>query len=221
MSFYFLTNCPKAGTHLMRQVLGMRADEGTTMALRVAAAPDGGAGLFQKCMLFPTGLSGEIGPPSAEMLRFAQLLPSFTIIRDPRDIIVSWYHYIDVIDRGRRLSVVECDRSLNYKDYEGDARKDLFIETVYKTIERFLPWGDTDIITVRFEDIIERPIPALEPVAKKTGIPVGVLAGRSMFRGGKTFRKGLVGEWKHEFNDGQKKRFDELYGHIMEAWGYD
>lgn len=202
----------------MRRVLGMMPDEGTTIALRVASHD--GKGLFQKCMLFPTGISGEIGPPSAETLRFARLFPPFTIIRDPRDIIVSWHHYIDVIPRGRRLSVVEDGSGLNYKDYDGDDRKDLLIETVCKTIERFLPWGDTDIVTVRFEDIIERPIAALAEVAKRTGIPVGVLAGRSMFRGGKTFRKGLVGEWKHEFNSKQNKRFNELYGHIMEVWGY-
>ena len=219
MSFYFLTNCPKAGTHLMRQVLGMRAGEGTTMALRVASHE--GAGLFQKCMLFPTGVSGEIGPPSAEILRFAQLMSSFTIIRDPRDIIVSWHYYVNTVGRERRISIVEHDRSLNYKDYDGDARKDLLVETVYRTIERFLPWGDTDIITVRFEDIIERPMKALAPVAKRTGIPIDTLVERSLFRGGKTFRKGLVGEWKHEFNSKQKKRFNELYGHIMEAWGYD
>ena len=219
MPFCFLTNCPKAGTHLMRQVLGMRAGEGTTMALRVASHD--GVGLFQKCMLFPGGISGEIGPPTAEAVRLTQLFPSFTIIRDPRDIIVSWHHYIDVVARERRISMVESDKSLNYKDYDGDARKDLLIETVHETIERFLPWGDTDVVATRFEDIIERPEEALVPVAKRIGTPLDVLVERSKFRGGKTFRKGLVGEWKHEFNDKQKKRFDELYGHIMEVWGYD
>ena len=103
----------------------------------------------------------------------------------------------------------------------GDARKDALIETRHRRMGAFLSWLDTGIIVLRYEELLDTPETALVPVADATGIDLDVLVERSRFRGGTTFRKGLVGEWKHEFNDKQKKRFDELYGHIMEAWGYD
>jgi hypothetical protein len=88
-------------------------------------------------------------------------------------------------------------------------------------MEKMLPWQDTDIIHIRYENLLDNPDKELVPVVAALGTPLDVLVERSRFRGGKTFRKGLVGEWKHEFNRRQKERFNELYGHIMEAWGYD
>jgi len=213
----FLTNFPKVGTHLMRHILGMRLDESLLIGIEVGREYD--ALLMQRCRLYPTGISGYI-LPIPELLAFAQEVPSFLLLRNPRDAIVSWHHWLDKASRDSRLAWVK-DSDLNYKDFEGAARKDLLIENLYVSMEEFDPWLDTDITVLRYEGLIESPETELVPVAEALGTPLDVLVERSRFRGGKTFRKGLVGEWKHEFTKKQLSRFDELYGHIMEAWGYD
>jgi len=213
----FLTNFPKVGTHLMRHILGMRLDESLLIGIEVGR--ENNALVMQRCRLYPTGISGHI-LPIPELLAFAQEVPSFLLLRNPRDTIVSWHHWLDKAIRGSRLTWAE-DGVLNYKDFEGDARKDVLIENLYVSMEEFAPWLETDIIVIHYESILETPEKALAPVAEAIGADLDVLVEKSRFRGGKTFRKGVAGEWKHEFTKKQLSRIDELYGHIMEAWGYD
>ena len=217
MSFCFLTNCPKAGTYLMRQILGMRQEERSIIRLEVGRYRDIAA--VQSATIYPTGISGHILPIPA-MVRLSNGLPSFILYRNPRDIIVSWYYYVDKISRKHRVTKIG-NSNLNYKDFEGEDRKNLLIGNLHGQMAPMLPWGDTDIIPLRYEGLLECPEEELAPVSAASGIDLDVLVERSRYRGGKTFRKGVAGEWRHEFSDKQKKKIDELYGDIMEAWGYD
>jgi len=139
------------------------------------------------------------------------------MLRDPRDVIVSWFHYVDM--EARRHPFARFG-TINYKDYEGDERMGLIIENICPLFDGYLPWLDEDITVLRYEDVLDKPEEALAPVAEAVDISLDVLVERSKFRGGKTFRKGVAGEWRHEFSGDHLRRFNQLYRHIMEAWGY-
>ena len=217
MAFCFLTTVPKTGLHLMRHILGMnkiRIHAGV-----MAYAKDDMAYMAQ-CQIYPAGISGHM-EYHCELADFAQHLPSFTILRDPRDTIVSAYHYMDKIPDRHPFANVPGQLDVFYRNYHGEERMDLLIENYRKHFDAFIPWLETNIKAVRYEDLIERPTLALIPVAFSTGYDLDMLVERAGYRGGKTFRKGVAGEWRHEFTDKQVRRFNELYGRVMEAWGYE
>jgi len=177
-------------------------------------------GYLSHCRIYPAGISGHLEYHS-RLADFAQHLPSITLLRDPRDVIVSAYHYMDRIEDWHEFAAVAGCPGEFYTHHHGEERMDLLIENYWKYFNAYIPWLKTNIIPVRYEDLIERPILALIPVAEATGYDLEMLVERSGYRGGYTFRKGVAGEWKHEFNDKQVRRFNELYGHVMEAWGYE
>ena len=211
----FLTTVPKTGLHLMRHILGM-GEIRLRGALMSHVIND--IGQLQHCRIYPSGISGHI-EYHRRFADFAKYLPSFTLLRDPRDVIVSAYHYVDVVPKGHPFLRIQGSDAL-YSNYRGEDRMDLLIESCWKIFNPYLPWLETNIIPVRYEDLLENTVQALVPVAEATGYDLSMMVERAAYRGGLTFRKGVAGEWRHEFNDRQVARFNKLYGHIMEAWGY-
>ena len=214
MPFCFLTTYPKSGTYLMRYILGMVQP---SIMMHIPLVRDDGCTTILRNRLYPAGFSGHF-PFIAGLDDIAQAMPAFILLRDPRDVIVSWHHYIDKIERSSHLAV--ADRYTNYKDYDGDERKMALVETQHIRMRSFSPWLDTDIIPIHYEDLLTKPEVALVPVAEATDIDLDVLVERSRYRGGITFRKGVAGEWHKELNGDHIRRFGQLYEDIMDAWGY-
>ena len=137
-----------------------------------------------------------------------------TLLRDPRDVIVSWFHYVD---RRPKHAINRFFAKAPRED-----RMFWMINMLVKTFESFMGWLDEDDIMVfRYEDLLYRPETVLKPLVPLLGVSLDELVERSKIRKSRTFRKGVTGEWKHEFSELDKVVFDHHYTHIMKAWGYE
>jgi hypothetical protein len=173
--------------------------------------------------------------------RMPKLLPyrAFFVMRDPRDVLVSWYFSIKnshpstaEIDRirGQLGAVSESDGLLYSLDYLN----------AYGLFEAQRSWGaakDANILLVRYEDLVgpeqERiydrllthgdihiPSDVLKEVLQAHSFEK--LSGRA--RGdedaGSHYRKGIAGDWRHHFSDRVEARFRDVAGDLLGLWNY-
>ena len=89
----------------------------------------------------------------------------------------------------------------------------------------WLPWIENKVpdLILRFEDLVgpnKRQI--IGQLAEKIGPEFSVDEALARIDPNKsmTFRKGLVGEWKNEFQPHHIKLFEEIMGYTMETLGY-
>jgi len=211
----FITTMPKTGSHLLWHILGMNKEESTVQDFLLTRAD--GRLIKTKCRFYPNGITGHI-PYSRGAVGLTANMHRFTLLRDPRDTIVSWYYYVDAIREGHPFERFVTHRGL--KNYHGEKRLTEIIKQLVAIFDDFLPWLDERIIPLRYEELINAPEVALEPVAMALGEPLDVLVERSLYRGSETFRRGEPGAWREEFTEEHIEQFDALYGHIMDAWGY-
>jgi hypothetical protein len=136
------------------------------------------------------------------------------LMRDPRDIIVAIAHWA-VNERHRTMIDYFVRDNLRLSQIPFSSRIDWLIENMNQYLVRYNGWLDCAEV-FRFEDLVtldinnlcelvgDDPEKMLERYTKDTN----------------SFRKGLVGEWKHEFTEKQKKRANVALAEVLEAWGY-
>lgn len=211
----FVTTFPKTGTHLLWHILGLVKDESDSVTLKYYT---GGSIEFQRVIgvrIFPNGIGGHI-PYSKEALELSDGMKKFTLVRDPRDAIVSLSHYYEDPENdfkfGRLWGIPDFRTAYD--------RLMLIIEVIREFWYQYLPWIKVKGINIlRYENLLFDPHKELAPYAYLA--PLETLVERARFRGTDTFRKGIPGEWTKEFKPRHIKRFNQLYGDIMEAWGYE
>lgn len=207
----FITTVPKTGSHLLWHILDMDKEQSTVQDFHLQ-------GKYHKCRFYENGITGHIPwTPAAVGLGYG--MQRFTMLRDPRDVIVSWHYYMDKVDEGHPFYTYAAERAL--KDFTGDERLTVIISALPTIFRDFIPWLQEDILVLRYEDLINGPQTALKDTAEAIGESLERLVERSRYRGSETFRKGQPGSWRQEFKGEHLGLFDELYGEIMEAWGYD
>lgn len=158
------------------------------------------------------------------------------IIRDPRDVIVSFAHWIvtrpdyypypyfkDLTLKERMKAVIT-----------GIDCGEFYLDGFATVMDRSYGWltNPDDVLVVRFEDLVgekgggsdEAQKQSLRSIAEWIGYEadeerINQIA-EKIFGGTHTFRKGQIGEWKNEFDEDLKMLFTRKIGHRLNAWGY-
>ncbi len=147
------------------------------------------------------------------------------LIRDPRDVIVSHYHYVIqnplramnyILENGSKLT--ECD--------------DPILELIKLSPPRwaaFTPWLEHAHV-IRYEDLRADPLAQAKIIVQKLGIDEAVrlrigsesaMVSRIRPQKSPTFRKGGVGDWKSFFKPHHKKLYEEIMCETHEELGYE
>ncbi len=164
------------------------------------------------------------------------------IIRDPRDIVVSHYNYVTYIDKRHRLRPYylqmkdDSERLMasirGFTPQDGNPQGHLLdINARFRAIWE---WRNYQAHVVRFEDLVgplgggdeERQLNAIESICDYLGIAISPqekrdIAGKLFYRKSETFRKGVIGDWKHHFSEEHKRAFKEIAGQLLVDLGYE
>jgi sulfotransferase family protein len=242
----FANSVQKSGTHLLLRLLALlgvpryprwRIDpewtEERSVARRLLMRPPGlgnpvpiGRGVtvsswwierLLRRMDDPSALLGHCSH-SREMsdLLLAAGVKTLCIIRDPRDVTVSYAHFVMKIGKGRILRKPEHQALLAMPDH--GRRLLAMIEghpgtpSVPDRYRAFLGWRDhPDVCFVRFEDLVggagggddDRQRGEIARVAKFLGLDADAnsieTARATVFGNTSTFRKGTTGQWREEY----------------------
>ncbi|QIZ72489.1 sulfotransferase domain-containing protein [Oxynema aestuarii] len=164
------------------------------------------------------------------------------IIRDPRDIAVSYSYYITHMLRSHPLSpyfnsltsdaerlmatIVGVDKNLAP---DGNRWKSIGEHAI-----AYAPWLDeSTCLTVRFEDLVgsagggndEKQVETVRAIISHLGIELSnnqihEIASKAFFKKANTFRKGQIGDWKNHFLEEHKRAFKEVAGEAIIKYGY-
>ena len=180
-------------------------------------------------------------------LNLNNLNRSTIIIRDGRDVMVSWYHHCYFInDKYNERLVNKMKTNFPYKNYS-DVKNNLpkFIENHFQLKHPFgfswkdfmISWKDKQDLLIRYEDLLLKPFETLHPHLRRltnNDIDKDKLkliidkysfssqSGRTAGNGKKYsfMRKGIQGDWKNYFNDESINVFNNHGYEIMKFYGY-
>ncbi len=173
------------------------------------------------------------------------------VVRDPRDMYVSFYHYeTTYVDRSEKTSIVRY-----YKHDAGIDVKDDFNNYLQaKLLNSSHPWfyysqfidswiKRPDICLVRYEDCLEQPENELVRMVRFLDYPVAMEKiknvveetsfssitkkkyGESRVPGqvdnSKFHRKGVSGDWRNYFNRSSCEIIEKFEGHTLRQLGYE
>ena len=234
---------PKAGTHLLTRCLSLLpgiTDSGLRIRGHVvddrlkAQLKKVGEGCFMPAHLT---YSDERAQLLADM-EFKSAL----IIRDPRDIVVSHFHYVTYGSRRHRLHayynslpddqtrlMVSITGVLEPQD-DPVAR----LRDIDKRCRAFLTWEDHGACVVRFENLVgphgggsyEAQRKEIHKLAEHAGVEldeqaVEHIASRVYHPTSSTFRKGSAGDWKNHMTPEHKAAFKRIAGELLVDLGYE
>lgn len=224
------TTVPKTGTHLLMQVLG---EHKWLPWMKGHGCP----GILSECgVVYPPGKRDKGVLVSKVVETIERRVPSVVmghvpfvqevadalvrtdakvvmLVRDPRDTVVAHYR------SGEHYNFHYADGTM-FKDRE-DPLMDA-IRLAPHWWKAWLPWitGGVPVHIVRYEDLIgpgkQAAIDALaETVGFRAKDALQRVRPRSL-----TFRKGVAGEWQHEFGPEHVKLFEATMASTMETLGY-
>ncbi len=163
--------------------------------------------------------------------------PAIYIVRDGRDVLVSYAHYI--IDFERSEPAPRARRETTSQDSELEQiMRDLLIHEA-----SFGGWGrnvkawinrDPGATLVKFEDLTCKPVEVVRATLSQIGHPIELKQGEdsfptfdvirqdaSMRNRGQFFRRGKIGAFRDEMPADLEELFWTKYGAIMEELKYD
>ncbi len=162
------------------------------------------------------------------------------LIRDLRDVVVSWVHYFDKdfyvrffpeIDplNAPYLSLATVQEKISYCLTPGTEMYDILLNNAILAAEAST---HPEILCIRFEDLVgdfgggscEAQKLAIQSFTQFVGKPISNQAieriQRQLFGGTNTFRKGKIGSWKQEFGEEQMRLFNASLGAYNQILGY-
>lgn len=181
-------------------------------------------------------------PPDRNLIRY--LLDNdyriLTIIRDPRDQLLSAIHWIiDNRDPDHLFDVpVKQFKALSFNEQideliTGERFGFKEFEVLYQRHYQWLELDPLKSLVVKFEDLVgpkgggnrRKQIECLLTIARKIGVPLSKeraahIADEELFGTSATFRSGQIEEWKEVFTREQKLLFNALYGPDLLYLGY-
>ena len=180
-------------------------------------------------LYIPYGLYGEIKKPAH--------YKTFYVIRNPRDIVVSWY-YSAKYTHGLMGTVPRHRKKLHQLD-ESDGFAYCIRELQLKFSFMRTWWNQRDdphLLFVRFEDLTSHPHAEYTKIFEHCGIEVGDQLLQSVLqrytkeemrkrdmekrKGGKShYRKGKKG-WRDLFEERHMELFSKMNGDLIEQLGY-
>lgn len=168
---------------------------------------------------------------------------SFLMIRDPRDQIVSmqkwveshptiWPAFKDMPCKDiYKLLITNCAPIYSVQ-FEGPEVNSL--TDICSFYQLYLPWQNLDnVLVIKFEDLVgsdgggsdERQLSILREIANFLDISITYeqlkLIGSRLFGNKYTFRKGLIGQWKHAFDHEIIGLFKKYAGQLLIDLGYE
>jgi hypothetical protein len=164
------------------------------------------------------------------------------IIRDPRDIAVSHYHYVTRQARMHQLRayynalpddsarLMTSIQGIPESEWQGRTR----LGDIGRRCRVFLEWADHGACLVQFERLIG-PLGGGTRHAQHSEIlrmaaylgmeldaaTVDSIAASVYYRKSSTFRKGIVGDWKNHMTPEHKGAFKRVAGKLLLDLGYE
>ncbi len=159
------------------------------------------------------------------------------IVRDPRDVVVSYAHFLVRIGKDKITRRPEHQALMALPDHR--ARMGAMIEGHGATVgvpERFrafLGWLDRpDVLVLRFEDLVGAAGGGDDAAQRREAERLASFLGQerradeitaacaAVWGGTATFRKGQIGQWREEFDDELRALADRAMGDLLVRLGY-
>lgn len=234
---------PKAGTHLLTRCLALLPgimDSGLRMRGRFSDD-----GLESRLMRVGGGcfIPVHLTYSEARGLLLSELgfqVP--LIIRDPRDIAVSHFHYVTHGSRRHRLRAYYAslpdDQARLMTSITGIVKTQtdpaLGLPDVGARFRAYLAWAQHGACVVRFENLVgphgggtrEAQHEAIRRLAEYLGVmhdeeTIERIALKVYDPRSSTFRKGSTGDWKHHLSPEHKEAFKRVAGQLLVELGYE
>lgn len=154
------------------------------------------------------------------------------ILRDPRDVLVSWAHYVPKNNwHFGHLGLVGLNLEQRVKKIlYGYQSGDFGIESYSQILQRSMGWTRSqNVLVVRFEDLVGSrgggddcaQLNIVKQIATfaECEAEVAELA-VALFGGTKVFRKGQIGSWREELSSGLADEINSVLEHEIVMMGY-
>lgn len=157
------------------------------------------------------------------------------MVRDPRDILVSYIKYVTEIDTKHKSHSY-------FKDLKNDDDRLLaaingktnIVEPIKNILTKYSQWlTQSNCLTIKYEDLIgekgggNRDIQksTIKSIAaflniKITDLQIEKIAFKIYSRKSPTFRRGQISDWKNYFNSNHIKTIKESSSNIFSTYGY-
>ena len=243
---------PKAGTHLLSRVLGLlpsmmfsglHLSEEAVFDLRSESVDfDHGAvsRMLDRCN---DGQYMTAHFPHSDSLvsLFAKTGASpLVIVRDPRDVAVSYVHYVCSEPRHfhhhyftTQFDTFEDRLTATLQGFEPGPRRQLGLRSLRSNIDRYLPWIGAGVTIVRFEDLVGQrgggssaaQVHAVGQIAAAVNRPLGqveiqAIAERAFAPRARTFRAGKANAWPSALSSRHLELCAAELDDVIEAFGY-
>ena len=163
-----------------------------------------------------------------------QKIKTFFIIRDPRDVLVSWVHYIITVP-GHFAYCGHVGKSFEERVRfvldGGYLPNGIFMESYTSILLSTCGWFSAPgVMVVRFEDLVGQQgggdqnmqYETIKNIADYAGInnvnPAEIST--RLFGDSKTFRTGQIGGWRQELSPELQSLVNERIGHLFPILGY-
>jgi hypothetical protein len=164
-------------------------------------------------------------------------IPSFFVIRDPRDVVVSQVHYY-LDTRSHYLHPVYRDLHTDSERFiaaiRGIQEANLEVYGIGRKLEISVGWLESGHVAVlRFEDLIgeagggtqDAQVTSICKIGEHLGLSLdpeqAAQIGRQAFGHGRTFRKGQVAAWRDVFDQYIREVFRQEAGEYLIKLGYE
>lgn len=155
------------------------------------------------------------------------------VLRDPRDILVSSYHYAVGLKRHPWHDYLQSlpGEEARYAAIIDGHPADPFIRPMHEMLERHVGWTrDPAVLSLRFEDLVgERgggstaaKHEALASLCSYAGLPADELDqhARTAAKATPTLRRGKANAWRDSLPPGAAALFEMRCGAVIDAFGY-
>ena len=232
-----LNSIPKAGTNLLEQTLGHfpLLHRSGFRTLRGWETVD--SFTFEKVRHIERGGVATCHLPAHPELMAVireRDIKTLLMVRDPRDILVSYVKYVTTIDMTHPAHsyfvALPNDESRLLAAIKG---VDGVVSPVSETLHKFSGWLDCDGMVVRFEDIIgaegggsdEKQLKIVNDIAEYLGIALtsddaAKISGAIYSDSSITFRQPKLNGWREHFKQHHIDALDEVAGTLMKQYGY-
>ncbi|HKJ59794.1 MAG TPA: sulfotransferase domain-containing protein [Halobacteriales archaeon] len=165
------------------------------------------------------------------------------VVRDPRDVVTSHFHFVSEKHTGHRLhdhyrSLPDEEARLmaSIRGVDGVQTRDgKPLESIGEWLDAFLGWKEEPYVQLlRFEDLVgtqgggsrTAQMDAVRAIAGHLDVElderrVESIAAGTFSTGSSTFRKGLIGDWRNHFTDAHVTAFKDEVGDELQELGYE
>lgn len=239
----FANSIPKSGTNLLKRILHLTPCTAPRWTYQIDQSC---LDLFRQVRRTRRGqlITAHLGWSGglSELLKQEEFC-TFLMVRDLRDIAVSAAFYIGGKDKSHRLhTYFKCLKSdaerltASIVGIEGHLLRDgIRSKSIGEHADSYLSWLDEpDCLVLRFEDLIgdkgggddNKQLETVRAVVQHLGLSltngqVRNIAQNAFSTTARTFRKGIIGDWRNHFTEKHKKQFKETAGEALIKMGYE